>query len=102
LVGLALFLGLLLLPGTPARAETSYHKLKKRLRKVERTTGQVLKVAGAVTVYVVCEGALLLLDSAANDTDCSPQFQVSSKPHSEPPAKHLPVKGKSVHKAPGH
>lgn len=31
-----------------ASAETSYHKLKKRLRKLEKETGSVLKGAGAV------------------------------------------------------
>lgn len=37
----------------PAAAETSYHKLKVRLRRAERNTGEVLKVVGGVVVDVL-------------------------------------------------
>jgi len=71
LLSVFMLLGLVLLPPTPALAETSYHKLKKRLRKAERTSGQVLQVVGAVMVYSLCEGTLAILNSALNDNDAS-------------------------------
>ena len=44
---LALLLcGVVVLAPSPARAETSYHKLKKRLRRLERNTGAVLEDLG--------------------------------------------------------
>jgi hypothetical protein len=54
----------------PAAAETSYHKLKKRLRTVERDTGEVLKVVGGVVVEVLV--ASVSGDSEGEEDDDSP------------------------------
>jgi hypothetical protein len=48
--GVLLLAGLAALSATPASAETSYHKLKKRLHRVEHDTGQALQDAGAALV----------------------------------------------------
>jgi hypothetical protein len=41
------------LPPVPARAETSYHKLKVRLRRFEHNTGEVLGVVGEEIAHVM-------------------------------------------------
>jgi hypothetical protein len=53
--------GLCILSQTPARAETSYHKLKVRLRKTERTSGEVLEVAGDVAGQSLLYGSVMIL-----------------------------------------
>lgn len=86
LLSILTILGVLLLPPAPVLAETSYHKLKKRLRKAEKATGYALKVAGAVTAVVVIK---CLLDSLESDTDHSPTFcaELITKPSPKTPIK---------------
>jgi hypothetical protein len=65
--------GLVALSPTPAHAETSYHKLKKQLRKVERTAGEVGEAAADVAVEAtlgICFGS---------DDDCDFSAAVPSK-----------------------
>jgi hypothetical protein len=50
LAGASLSMGVLVLSPSPATAETSVHKLNKRLRKVERNTGAAFRQVGQVVV----------------------------------------------------
>lgn len=81
-IALLALAGLVLASCPPAQAETSYHKLKKRLRKLERATGQVLQVAGGCAVVVlgaVAEG--MLADNSADDgEDCLPPSRAMGHP----------------------
>jgi hypothetical protein len=59
ITGVVALTGLAVVPPAPARAETSYHKLKVHLREAERDAGEVGEAA-AVGVFVgileVCLG----------------------------------------------
>ena len=89
--------GLCMLSPTPERAETSYHKLKVRLRKAERTSGEVLEVAGDVAGQTLLYGSFVILRGmlgCEDEDDDAPTISFSSshpsdhKSASTPPVKH--------------
>ncbi len=55
--------GLTALAPAPARAETSYHKLKKQLRSLERGCGEI----GETAAVDMAEAMALILDAVADD-----------------------------------
>jgi hypothetical protein len=73
LPGVLALAGLVALSPAPARAETSYHKLKKQLRRVERTAGEVGEAAADVAVEVTL-GACF-----GSDDDCDFSVALPSK-----------------------
>jgi hypothetical protein len=48
LASVLLLAGIMAIPATPAVAESSYHKMKKKLHKVERKTGIFLQDTGDI------------------------------------------------------
>jgi hypothetical protein len=60
-----------LLVGTPptARAETSYHKLKHRLRKLEKNTGKAIGTTAAITGEVTAAAFLIGLAAVLHIED---------------------------------
>lgn len=82
-LGSLLFLsGLFLVPLGLVRGETSYHKLKKRLRKVEYQSGRVIGQVSQVMAIVAIE---VLLSSECSEDD-GPSFYRSAPAKSKPPA----------------
>jgi hypothetical protein len=81
LPGLLLLGGLLTLPPAPAAAETSYHKLKQRLHKVEHGTGVALQQVGE-TVADGLSDVDLGICLGSDDDDVAPSVPAarSSKP----------------------
>jgi hypothetical protein len=88
LVGALTSACLLALPPAKAAAETSYHKLKKRLRKAERISGTVLGIVGEAAVNALLNVELDFDD----DDDSSPPTAHAGKPKT--PATPQPVSDK--------
>lgn len=93
-------LGLLALPATSVMAETSYHKLKKRLRKVEKATGQVLKVAGAIGALGTLVVLNCVLESSDDDSSPAPDSDTVAIQATARPAKNHVHTRPAVHAEP--
>ena len=78
LLGVLLLASLVAFSGAPASAETSYHKLKKNLRKVERAGGQAFQDAGGVLVEGLC-AISVGVDCDASDDEEAPATNPSCK-----------------------
>jgi hypothetical protein len=66
----------------PSRAETSYHQLKRKLRKVEKKTGKVMGVAGEIAgkaaVGTMSFGLEIILNSLEDEDspDCDHEHRL--------------------------
>jgi hypothetical protein len=91
-LSLLVLLGLVLLPPRPALAETSYHKLKKKLRKVERASGKVLCVVGEVVGKALCQTALGMIELAIEDAAEDTVSHHPDQAKTEAPQQHIETK----------
>jgi hypothetical protein len=83
---------LLALPPANLNAETSYHKLKKRLRKAERISGTVLGIVGEAAVNALLN---VEFDFDDDDDDSSPSAGHAGKPKTPSAPKPVSDKPKS-------
>lgn len=76
------------LPPAPAAAETSYKRLKRKLRAVEWHLGEVLKTTGEIAVDVLANVDWV---EALSSCDVDVQPDRPKRPHDAPPRHEAPA-----------